>query len=265
MSERPRVYKTEGVILRRRNIGEADSIFTVLTEREGKFEAVARGVRKARSRMRGHLEPLTHSRLMLARGRSLDVFTQAATIAPYRKVREDLERSALAMYCAELVDRFTVEHAEQPGVFDLLLGVLDALEVDAPAHVVRYFELHLLSLSGYDLQLDACALCGGRLAAEETLMSAEAGGLVCGGCRAAAGVGRLVPVAGIKVLRHARVVDLAAFAAVRVDEELGRVLAAALGDAVRYHLEREVSSSSYVAEVTRLSRGHPADEPGRVQ
>src|SRR6185295_3537772 len=67
LAERPRVYNVEGVILRRRNIGEADSIFTVLSPYAGKFDAVARGVRKPRSRMRGHLEPLTRCRLLLAR------------------------------------------------------------------------------------------------------------------------------------------------------------------------------------------------------
>ena len=84
MAARPRVYRAEGVILRRRNLGEADSILTVFSGNEGKFEAIARGVRKARSRMRGHLEPLTRSRVLVARGRNLDVFTQAETVDAYR-------------------------------------------------------------------------------------------------------------------------------------------------------------------------------------
>ena len=66
MSQRARVYSTEGIILHRRNFGEADTIFTVFSPTEGKFEAVAKGVRKARSHMRGHLEPLTRSKLLLA-------------------------------------------------------------------------------------------------------------------------------------------------------------------------------------------------------
>src|SRR5690606_17505282 len=141
-------------------------IFTVFADREGKFDAIAKGVRKPKSRMRGHLEPLTRTRMMLARGRSLDVFTQAETVTPYRALREDLERSAAAIYCAELVDRFTAEHMEQPGLYGLILDTFDALEAGAPAHVVRYFELHLLSQMGYDIQLDACAVCGDRLPEE---------------------------------------------------------------------------------------------------
>ena len=84
MAERPRTYTAEGVILRRRNIGEADSIFTVYSDREGKFDAVARGVRKTRSKMRGHLEPLTRSRFLIAKGRTLDVFAQAMSLVLFQ-------------------------------------------------------------------------------------------------------------------------------------------------------------------------------------
>jgi DNA repair protein RecO (recombination protein O) len=258
VSDRPRTYKTEGVILRRRNIGEADSIFTVFSDREGKFDGVARGVRKARSHMRGHLEPLTRTRVMLARGRSMDVFTQAEAVASYRAVREDLERGAAAMYCAELVDRFTAEHIEQPGVYALLVDLLEALEAGTTTTVTRYFELQLLALTGYELQLDACAACGARLPAEDTLFAAAAGGLVCVNCRVGAGGGRLIGVRTIKVLRFARDAAMADFGGLRMDERLLSELQYALADAVRYVLERDPATGRYVEQVARLT---PAASP----
>ena len=130
MSQRPRVYTTEGVILRRRNIGEADTIFTVFSPTEGKFDAVAKGVRKPRSHMRGHLEPLTRSKLLLAHGRTLDVFTQAETITGYRTLREDLDLCGAAVYCAELVVRFTAERQEHRELYELLIDILDAFGAD---------------------------------------------------------------------------------------------------------------------------------------
>jgi DNA repair protein RecO (recombination protein O) len=256
VSERPRVYKTEGIILRRRNLGEADTIFTVFADREGKFDAIAKGVRKSRSRMRGHLEPLTRTRMMLARGRSLDVFTQAETVTPYRALREDLDRSAAAIYCAELVDRFTAEHMEHPGLYELIIEAFDALEGGAPDHVVRYFEQHLLAQMGYEVQLDACAVCGSRLAEEDALLSASAGGLVDYPCRVVAGTGRVVSVRAIKVLRFARGASIEAFAGIRVDGDLAHELQAALGDIVRYVLDREVNSGRFVAQVTALESRH---------
>ena len=252
MAERPRVYKTEGVILRRRNIGEADTIFTVLSEREGKFDAVARGVRKARSRMRGHLEPLTRSRLMLARGRSLDVFTQAETVNPHRQIREDLERTAVALCCVELVDRFTVEHAEAGEIYHLLVALLESLDEGLSSNVIRHFELQLLAEAGYELQLGGCTLCGRRLPAEETLLAPAAGGLVCFDCRSAAGEGRLVSVATIKVLRYARTVDMRTFGGLRMPTEVETELRAALAGVVRYHLDRELNLPRYLREIEAL-------------
>ncbi len=256
MSDRPRTYNTEGIILRRRNLGEADSIFTVFADREGKFDAIAKGVRKATSRMRGHLEPLTRTRMLIARGRSLDVFTQAETVSPYRRLREDLERGAAGLYCAELVDRFTAEHMEHPGLYQLILEVFDALEGGAPPHVVRYFEMQLLSHMGYEVQIDACAVCGSRLAAEDALLSPSAGGLVCHGCRVVAGGGRIVGVRTIKVMRYARSATIDEFAALRVDGDLEHDLRSGLAEIIRYVLDRDPNTRRYVAQVTALESAH---------
>ena len=146
-------------------------------------------------------------------------------------IREDLERGAAAMYCAELVDRFTIEHADHPGLYSLLLELLDALEADAPRAVVRSFELQLLSLMGYELQLDACTLCSAALPPIETLLSPSAGGLVCEDCRSRGGAGRVLSVRALKVLRYARAADMAAFASVRIDDDLGFELQRALNEA----------------------------------
>ncbi|MEP6870604.1 MAG: DNA repair protein RecO [Anaerolineaceae bacterium] len=266
MGQRPRVYTTEGVILRRRNIGEADTIFTVFSPTEGKFDAVAKGVRKARSHMRGHLEPLTRSKLLLAQGRTLDVFTQAETITGYRALREDLDRCGAAVYCAELVVRFTAERQEHRELYELLVDVLDALDAEAPLHTVRYFELQLLGLMGYEPQLDVCAICARHLPEADVLLSASAGGFVCSDCRAVAGAGRVISVRAIKVLRYARSVRLEAFAALRLHESLAREVQSALAELIRYVLDREPNTGKYLDQVARLPRFIPAaDRPDDVQ
>lgn len=252
MADRPRIYKCEGIVLRRRNIGEADSVFTVFSASEGKFDAVARGVRKARSHMRGHLEPLTRSRFLVARGRSLDVFTQAETISPYRAVRDDLELGAAAMYVAELTDRFTADRQENIDLYGLLVALFEALDSAMPTHVVRIFELELLRLMGYEVQLDQCAICGRRIIEDDTLLSPASGGLVCADCRARAGGGRILSVRAIKVLRYARSASFSDFAALRLDPGLGRQLQLMLGEVIRFVLEREVNSGRFVDQVARL-------------
>ncbi|MEO6397673.1 MAG: DNA repair protein RecO [Tepidiformaceae bacterium] len=257
MSQRARVYSTEGIILHRRNFGEADTIFTVFSPTEGKFEAVARGVRKARSHMRGHLEPLTRSKLLLAHGRNLDVFTQAETICGYRTVREDLDLYGAAIYCAELVVRFTAERQELPDVYALLLSVVAALDARAPLHVVRYFELGLLGVMGYEPQVEACAICGMHLPEADVLLSASAGGFVCTNCRPSAGAGRVISVRAIKVLRYARLSTLDAFADLRMDDSLAREVQTAVAELIRYVLDREPNSGKYLDQVARLPHLSP--------
>jgi DNA repair protein RecO (recombination protein O) len=265
MSARARSYNTEGVILRRRNLGEADSIFTVFSPREGKFDAIAKGVRKPRSHMRGHLEPLTRSQLQLAQGRNLDVFTQAETIAAYRGVRDDLDRLTLALYCCELVDRFTAERAAQPRLYDLLNETLEGLDAQAPLTVGRSFELQILAQCGFELQLSNCAICAGPIPEQDTLFSAAAGGLVCDGCRGKAETGRILSVRAIKVLRFGRTATIGQFAGLRLEESLESELQRALADAIRLVLDRETNSGRYLDALSRPLREAKRAAPGHVQ
>ncbi|MGE3074316.1 MAG: DNA repair protein RecO [Dehalococcoidia bacterium] len=265
MATRARTYNTEGVVLRRRNLGEADSIFTIFSPTLGKFDAVARSVRKTKSRMRGHLEPLTRSQFHVAAGRSLDILTQAETIAAYLPVRDDLDRLTLAVYCCELVDRFTVDHAVQVELYDLLVELLEALADRAPLTVGRYFEMHILALTGYELQLLQCAICGSRLPEAETLFSVESGGLVCESCRGRAGSGRLMSVRAMKVLRFASTATMGSFAGLRLEAELEAELTRCLGDAIRAVLDRETNSGRYL-DALAGSLLRPGHEPqGHVQ
>lgn len=265
MSSRGRTYNTEGVVLRRRNLGEADSIFTVFSPTEGKFDAIARSVRKPKSRMRGHLEPLTRCSVALARGRSLDVFTQAETIAAYLAVRDDLDKLTLAVYCCELIDRFTIDHAPQAELYGLLVELLEALDSNAPLTVGRYFELQILSHTGYEIQLLRCAVCGGRLAEAETLFSVGSGGLVCDACRSEAGTGRLVSVQAIKVLRFAAGATMGQFAGLRLEAGLEAELQRALAEAIRSVLERETNSRRYVEALAGSLRAADRESHSDVQ
>lgn len=264
MTDRPRSYTTEGVVIRRRNLGEADSILTIFSLHHGKFDAVARGVRKPTSRMRGHLEPLTRVQVHVARGRSLDVFTQAESIDAHRALKADLDRLNLALYCAELADRFTIDRAEQRPIYELLVDVLKAFDSGASALAARYFEVHLLAITGYEPQVDACAICRQKLPEEETLFSGPAGGLVCRACRPSATSGRILSVRAIKVLRYARTTPIAQFDSLRVGDELAHELRVALAGLIHQVVDRELNTSRYMDELDRASRT-PALSANHVQ
>ncbi|MBI4570362.1 MAG: DNA repair protein RecO, partial [Chloroflexi bacterium] len=188
MPRPPRVYKTPAIVLRQRGLGEVDKIITLYTANYGKVDAVAKGVRRVKSRLAGSVEPLSHGEYLLARGRNLDIVTQVQPIETFQPLRDDLERLSRALYTAELIDRATEERAENFALYRLLLDTLRRLaQRDDLDLALRFFELALLDQLGYRPQLDECVVCRRPLAAEGNSWAPGAGGAVCRGrdCRPA--------------------------------------------------------------------------------
>jgi len=140
-----RNYQTQGIILKQTKLGEFDKIVTIYTPEFGKLRAVAKGACRTKSKLGGNVEPLTHSSMLLAKGRNLDIVTQSQTINGFLTLKSDLWRMACGLYILELIDSFTVEGGENRPLFDLLLDILNQLsESDSNEAILRYFELHLL-------------------------------------------------------------------------------------------------------------------------
>src|SRR5574341_960676 len=183
MPSRERTFRTEAIVLRRKDFGEADRILTLFTPESGKIRAIAKGIRKPRSRKAGHLELYTRSNLLLARGREMDIITQAVTVDAYRPLREDLLRSTYGTYCVELLDRFTPDQAENKPLYDLLAQALTWLaEADDLALTTRYYELQLLGMAGYQLELFRCVVGGETILAEDQFFGSADGGVICPKC-----------------------------------------------------------------------------------
>jgi DNA repair protein RecO (recombination protein O) len=171
------LYHERGVVLRTHKLGEADRIITFLTRDRGKVRAVAKGVRKTKSRFGGRLEPPTHVDLLLYEGRELDIVTQAETLDHFGPLRDDYERLSRAVSMLEAADQVVQERQANPQLYRMLVGALQALATRDTPLVVPAFFLKVLSLEGYRPQVDECAQCG----AEDGLVSwaIEEGGLRC--------------------------------------------------------------------------------------
>jgi DNA repair protein RecO (recombination protein O) len=254
----PRVYKTPAIVLRNRRLGDTDKILTLYTANLGKVDAVVKGVRKTKSRMAGHVEPLTHATFMLAKGKSLDIVTQVETTESFAPLRDDLERMSRAIYACELLDKFTEPHAENFGLYRLLLDTLRRIgsadptgsgdDLDTP---VRYYEMTLLHEMGYTPELDVCVACRVKLDPGTNYWSAGAGGVVGPECRREESAVRPISANAVKLLRlllHGRFSDVAR---VNVDPELGVELERALGEYVRWVLERDVRSAAFIDAVRK--------------
>jgi DNA repair protein RecO (recombination protein O) len=155
------LYRDEGVVLRTIRLGEADRIVTFVTPAHGKVRAVAKGVRKTKSRFGGRLEPTSHVALLMYEGRELDIVTQAEAIEVHRVIREDLDRLAAAVRMLEVVDQVAQERQPARRLYQMLLGALRALAAHPAPLLVPGFYLKVLSLEGFHPRLDACAACDG--------------------------------------------------------------------------------------------------------
>ena len=186
------IYRDEGVVLRTQKLGEADRIVTVLARKSGRIRAVAKGVRKTKSRFGARLEPFTHVDLMLYTGRTLDVVTQADTIRSYGDaLTGDYPRYTTGTAMLETAERFTaVEKEPALRQFLLLVGGLRTLVEGGhePRLVLDAYLLRSLAVAGYAPALDECAICGGQVPVPSPGSSARrtfgvsAGGLVCKSC-----------------------------------------------------------------------------------
>ncbi|MGB9706629.1 MAG: DNA repair protein RecO [Microgenomates group bacterium] len=142
-------YKTEGIILKRKNFGEADKILTIYSKHYGKIRAIAKGVRKLKSRKAGSLELFNHCRLVLAKGRNLDIISEVEVINTFRWWRENLTKVGVAWYFCELVDKLTPDEQANKAVFELLKSFLEKIDTDSLPNLVRSFEEHLLDELGF--------------------------------------------------------------------------------------------------------------------
>lgn len=174
-------YRDHGVVLRTIRLGEADRITTLITLEHGKVRAVAKGVRKVKSRLGARTEPLTHIDFMAWRGRELDVLNQVEVLDVFPLIRADLSRLEAAVTMAEITDQSTVDHQEAPDLYRLLVGALRSLEQTGSPLVLAAFCLRLLQVEGVGVTADRCAICSSATAL--VAFDAASGGFLCAGCR----------------------------------------------------------------------------------
>ena len=243
---RVRLYRVSAVVLRQRDLGETDRIVILYTRERGKLSAVAKGIKRPRSKLAGSLQLFSHAKVQLAAGRSLEVVTQAQAADIFYKLRGDMPRYAHASYAAELLDALTDEGLPDAALFDLLAETLGGLDVGGdPATLIRAFELKLLDHLGYGVELEVCVGCGAKIGAGGQGFSVAHGGVICRKCADAQGGAPLSAMA-LQALRELLALPLAELGKKRLSraarEELERLLRAF----VDFRLERPLRSAAFL-------------------
>jgi DNA repair protein RecO (recombination protein O) len=234
----------QGIVLRSFPLGESDRIVVLLSPNHGKLRAVAKGIRKTKSRFGGRLEPFSHVDLVVYEGRSLDTITQVSVIEAFPRLRADLDRVLAAGTMVEAIDAVAQEAESAVRAFLLLQRGLRALE-DGPRHpdVVTAFLLRLADVVGVAPALEECAGCGSRRAL--TRFSFAAGGVLCDRCRTPGAYAlRDGVLAYLAVLGRA---DLAALP--EADPSLSSDAMGVTRRFVEYHIDKRLESLAAVQDV----------------
>lgn len=243
-----RSFRAEAVVLHHLDWGEADRLLTLYTLEGGKLRALAKGARRIKSRKAGHLEPFTHVRLQLSKGRDLPMITQAETLQAYLPLREDLIKTATAAYVVELLDRLSYEEeGGNPPLFRLLTETLGRVATENDSWVaVRYYEVHLLDFLGFRPHLFECAACGEEIRPVAQFFSPAQGGVLCPRCGRSEGSARPVSVEALKYLRHFQRSTYLQATRARPSQTVRAEVEMLLRDYFAFLLERELNAPRFL-------------------
>ena len=251
---RERTYRTEAIVIRRSDFGEADRLLTLFSADRGKVRAIGKGARKPQSRKTGHVELFMRSKFLIAEGRDLDIVTQAEMVEAYPALRGDLVRATYASYIVELLDRFTVDDDPHADIYALLAAALGWL-AESPADELllpaRYYELRLLSLTGFQPRLFNCLHCGEPIREQDQFFSVDLGGLLCPNCAATDARARPVSAAAIKVMRYLQTHHWDAARQLRLRPAVLHEIERTLHDYLTHILERELKSADFLHRLRR--------------
>jgi DNA repair protein RecO (recombination protein O) len=225
-------------------------LLTIFTREIGKLTAIAKGVRKARSRKAGHVEPFTRASLQLARGRNLFILTQAEASDVYANLREDLVLLGTASYVIELIDRSTTAEEENRSLYNILIRSLARLDRgDDPNLVTRYFELRLLDYVGFRPQLRVCTQCETEIQAEDQYFSAMRGGVICPKCGHRDPSVRPISMQALKYLRYFQRSSYRDAARAKIPAPIYAEMETLMQYYLTHNLERGLNSPSFLRRI----------------
>ena len=243
----PKTYRCEAIVLGYNTLGEADTLVTFFTRNQGKVRAVGKGARRSNSKLVGHLEPLTVSKMSLVHGRNIDIITQAEVITRFSTLKENLTAIAKGLYLAEMMDGFGTEASPNPDLFQLMIDTLRIIEADPESQMaLRYFEYNLLKVSGLMPELYHCVECREELEPNAHRFSPNVGGTLCLECSPEDAHLRPLSLRALKVLRLLDRSPLSEACKLSIDDNLSSELNTLLSTTVTYWLGNEIRSNSFV-------------------
>ena len=232
------LYRDTGVVLRTYKLRESDRIVVLHTAENGKVRAVAKGVRKTKSKFGARLEPMSHVRLLLYRGRELDIVSQAEAVEPLSPMLSSLDRASQGLAVVEAVDQLSLEREPNPQLYRMLVGVLRTIATSPSPLNVAAFYWKLLANEGMRPELDRCVRCGEvEPDVQFVAFDLNEGGVLCRSCRS----GQAISQGALTILREVLGGQLVQ-ALARDESPLTHEVSSLATRALEFHIERRLKT-----------------------
>lgn len=242
-------YKAEGIVLRARDYGEADKILTIYTREWGRVQAIAKGVRKVKSKNKGAVQPFTHSKFLIYKGKSLDTVTQCQSINSFGAIRENLLKMAYASYIMELTDKLVIEKESNENIFILLLTTLFLMEeIDLPV-TAGVYRIRLLTLLGYKPYLDGCVNCGSSNSNDTYRLSPLLGGLLCASCQKEDEQALKISKGSIAILRQFLIMDVRKLHLLKINTQMFKEINNIFKKYMQFYLDYPLKSEEFLEQI----------------
>ena len=243
--------KTSGIVIKRMNFGEADRILTILTERFGKVKAIAKGVRKTKSRLAGSLEPFMVLDLQLHEGKSFFIVTGSVIEREFSEVHSNLQKTSQAFYIGEIADKILQENQRIHGVFEIFAEALAEIDVSGSEFLLRIFELRIIEASGFKPELYQCIHCKEKVTPEDNFWDSTEGGIICRSCQQKFHHGKRISDDLIKIFRLIDRGEYDLLKRVNLKKEIEEEAEAVLSEYIKSILERDLKSQKFLKEISR--------------
>ena len=194
-------HRASGFVLDKKDIGEADQLFTVFTEDFGKIEILGKAIRKIKSKLKAGIDFFYLSEIEFIQGKTYKTLTDAILIQKFSNLRKDLEKLEVASQIVEVLDNLVVKEERDEKIWQLLNEVFNKLNNSSFSFIYNYLLWNLLSVLGYEINLYNCAVCQRKLSPEKLYSNPKEGGIIDSDCYQKNKEGREVLSEIIKILR----------------------------------------------------------------
>lgn len=250
-----RLFRTEGIVLKSMRLNEADKIVTIFSYDYGKIKGIARGVRKTRSQFGSSMENLTIIKVLLYKGKNINTISQSEIISSFFPQTKDIFRYGLAIQCAEIVDKLSVEEDPNRGAYLLFKKFLLLLKDEQnPTLLVESFKWKLISLLGYEPELKRCIYCNNLLNNNgHYFFDIAKGGISCIRCLGKKGYYQIkITNYHLKLIQRILDADLEKIHNKEIDQSILRELEKITDTYLAFHLEIENQSRNFLNRIKLL-------------